>query len=137
MAKAKRIATRSSAPDSSYFTRLGMEVELQRLEEKAAQIRAWLAKAPAAAKAAVQRLTGSGNGTSGGRKPKRTMSADARRRISEAQKARWAKQKGQSAAAGSNGPSTPKPRPQRGRPAAAATPATPARSRGMKARHEM
>jgi len=34
-----------------------------------------------------------------GRPRKRTMSAEARRRISEAQKARWAKQKAESAAA--------------------------------------
>ena len=38
-------------------------------------------------------------GTPRRRRRKRTMSADARRRISEAQKARWAKQKGEAAAA--------------------------------------
>ena len=35
------------------------------------------------------------NGAGGPKRRKRTMSADARRRISEAQKARWAKQKGE------------------------------------------
>jgi hypothetical protein len=34
----------SLAHDSSYFTRLGMEVELRQLEENAAQIRAWLGR---------------------------------------------------------------------------------------------
>jgi hypothetical protein len=93
------MATRQSASDSSYFTRLGMEVELQRLEERAAQLRAWLGKLPSRAAAAVRRVAGadgaSSTGPSIGRRRKRTMSAEARRRISEAQKARWAKQKGE------------------------------------------
>ena len=38
------------------------------------------------------------NGAAGPSRRKRTMSADARRRISEAQKARWAKQKGEAEA---------------------------------------
>lgn len=136
---AKRTATRSAAADSSYFTRLGMEVELQRLEEKAAQIRAWLANTPAAARAAVKRLTGSGldSTPSRGRKRKRTMSAEARKRISDAQKARWAKQKGEPAAtpsAGASTTTTATTKAPRGRGAVAAPPA---RTRGMKARHEM
>jgi len=120
---AKRTTTRSPAPDSSYFTRLGMEVELQRLEEKAAQLRAWLGKVPGRARAAVQALTGAASADASptrGRKRKRTMSADARRRISEAQKARWAKQRGQTAAATgstvSEAPTTA-PKAKRGRPA--------------------
>ena len=93
--------TRSSSNvDSSYFTRLGMEVELQRLEEKAAQIRAWLGKTSARGPG---RPPASADGASSpaalkGRKRKRTMSAEARRRISEAQKARWAKQRGEAVA---------------------------------------
>jgi hypothetical protein len=83
-----------------------MEVELQRLEEKAAQIRAWLGRLPARVRRQVKGITG-GNAkvkaaaspTTSGRKIKRTMSAQARRRISEAQKARWAKQKRVQAAA--------------------------------------
>jgi hypothetical protein len=87
------MATRQSTSDSSYFTPLGMEVELQRLEERATQLRAWLGKLPGRAAAAVRRVAGA-DGTSSpstGRR-KRTMSAEARKRISEAQKARWAKQ---------------------------------------------
>ena len=86
----------SQTSDSSYFTRLGMEVELQRLEERAAQLRAWLGKLPARAAAAVRRVAGAdGASPSTRRRRKRTMSAEARKRISEAQKARWAKQKGE------------------------------------------
>jgi hypothetical protein len=40
------------------------------------------------------------HGTRGRRRGRRRMSADARRRISEAQKARWAKQRGDGAASG-------------------------------------
>ena len=94
---AKRQSPQTS--DSSYFTRLGMEVELQRLEERAAQLRAWLGRLPSRAAAAARRVAGaegaSSPATSTGRRRKRTMSAEARRRISEAQKARWAKQKGE------------------------------------------
>jgi hypothetical protein len=82
-----------------------MEVELQRLEEKAAQIRAWLGRLPARVRKKVQGLTGGSDGAvamSGarGRRRKRKMSAEARRRISETQKARWPKQRGEQAAAG-------------------------------------
>jgi len=96
----------SSVNDSSYFTRLGMEVELRNLEEKAAQIRKWLGQLPGRVRKQVQALiSASPDGASpstaarGRRRRRRTMSADARRRISEAQKARWAKQKGEQAAA--------------------------------------
>ena len=91
---AKRQSSRAS--DSSYFTRLGMEVELQRLEERAAQLRAWLGKLPARAAAAVRRVAGTDGASSPStrRRRKRTMSVEARKRISEAQKARWAKQRG-------------------------------------------
>jgi len=86
MAKQK---TDSWGQDSSYFTRLGMEVELQRLEEKAAHIRAWLERTPARGPG---RPAASADGASSPthstrRSRKRKMSADARRRISEAQKA--------------------------------------------------
>lgn len=99
---AKRTVTASSATqDSSYFTRLGMEVELRNLEEKAAQIRKWLGQP---AKRGPGRPPASADGASPTsattrRRKKRTMSADARRRISEAQKARWAKQRGEAASA--------------------------------------
>jgi hypothetical protein len=84
----------SEAADPSYLAHLGMEVELQRLEEKAAEIRAWLRRLPARVKDKVQGLTGgSADGVAAaaltqGRRRKRKMSAEARRRISEAQKAR-------------------------------------------------
>jgi hypothetical protein len=42
------------AQDSFYFTHLGMEVELQRLEEKAAQIRAWLGRPLARSQERIQ-----------------------------------------------------------------------------------
>ena len=91
---AKRQSSRTS--DSSYFTRLGMETELQRLEERAAQLRAWLGKLPARAAAAVRRVAGGDGGSpSTRRRRRRKMSAEARKRISDAQKARWAKQKGE------------------------------------------
>src|SRR4029450_2057792 len=92
---AKRQSSRTS--DSSYFTRLGMETELQRLEERAAQLSAWLGKLPARAAAAVRRVAGADGGSSPstGRRRRRKMSAEARKRISDAQKARWAKQKGE------------------------------------------
>jgi hypothetical protein len=99
--------TGSSTHDSSYFTRLGMEVELQRLEERAAQIRAWLGRLPGRMRERVQRLTGGSANRVGaapaarGRRRKGRMSAEARRRISEAQKARWAKQKGDQTATAS------------------------------------
>jgi hypothetical protein len=97
---AKRQSSQTS--DSSYFTRLGMEVELQRLEERAAQLRAWLGKLPARAAAAVRRVAGADEApsTSTRRRRKRTMSAEARKRISDAQKARWAKQKGEAPSTG-------------------------------------
>jgi hypothetical protein len=101
---AKRTRQASTDRDSSYFTRLGMELELQRLEEKAEQIRAWLGRLPARVREKVQGLTGGpATGVAAapaarGRRRKRKMSAEARRRISEAQKARWAKQKGEQAA---------------------------------------
>ena len=92
---AKRQFLRTS--DSSYFTRLGMETELQRLEERAAQLRAWLGKLPARAAAAVRRVAGADEASSPStrRRRRRKMSAEARKRISDAQKARWAKQKGE------------------------------------------
>ena len=93
------MAKRQSTADSSYFTRLGMEVELQRLEERAAQLRAWLGKLPSRAAAAVRKVAGADGASfpaaSTRRRRKRTMSADARKRISAAQKARWAKQRGE------------------------------------------
>lgn len=48
----------------------------------------------------------SANGTTAPGRRKRTMSADARKRISEAQKARWAKQKGAADAATASGTAT-------------------------------
>ena len=50
--------------------------------------------------AAIQKLVGSkrGNYAGGGRRPRRKLSAAARRRISLAQKARWAKVRSQKAA---------------------------------------
>lgn len=95
---AKRSNTQSTTTqDSSYFTRLGMEVEVQRLEEKAAQIRAWLGRLPA--RGPVRPATFVDGGVSpfrpSRRRRKGTMSAEARKRISEAQKARWAKQRGE------------------------------------------
>jgi hypothetical protein len=98
------MAKRQSSPqvgrDSSYFTRLGMETELQRLEERAAQLRAWLAKLPGRAAAAVRRVAGADRGSSPstGRRRRRKMTAEARQRISDAQKARWAKQRGEQSA---------------------------------------
>ncbi len=93
--------------DSAYYERLGMEVELERLEKQAAEIRQRLQRYPSRI---LQRLQVAGLGATdqgpqegqdaaiipGARpgKRKRTMSAEARRRISEAQKARWAKQRG-------------------------------------------
>jgi hypothetical protein len=94
---AKRQSSQTS--DASYFTRLGIEVELQRIEERAAQLRAWLGRLPSRAAAAVRRVAGA-DGTSSAapstrRRRMRTMSTEARKRISDAQKARWAKQKGE------------------------------------------
>ena len=98
------MAKRQSTSDSSYFTRLGMEVELQRLEERAAQLRAWLGKLPT--RGPVRPATFVDGGVSpfrsSRRRLKRTMSAEARQRISEAQKARWAKQKGELATTASD-----------------------------------
>ena len=91
---AKRQSSQTS--DASYFTRLGIETELQRLEERAAQLRAWLGKLPARAVAAVRGVAGADRASfSTRRRRKRTMSAEARKRISDAQKARWGKQKGE------------------------------------------
>jgi hypothetical protein len=55
---AKRQSLQAVGRDSSYFTCLGMEVELQQLEERAAQIRAWLRRLPARLREKVQVLTG-------------------------------------------------------------------------------
>lgn len=92
---AKRQSSQTS--DSSYFTRLGMETELQRLEERAAQLRAWLGKLPSRAAAAVRKVAGADGASSPSTRRRRRgkMSAEARKRISDAQKARWAKQKGE------------------------------------------
>ena len=95
---AKRQSSQRS--DSSYFTRLGMETELQRLEERAAQLRAWLGKLPARAAAAVRRVASADKTSSSSTRRRRKMSAEARKRISDAQKARWAKQKGEATSTG-------------------------------------
>lgn len=60
---------------------------------------------------AIEGLNGRGAGnTANGTRPKRTMSAAARKRIAEAQRARWAKFKKQSPAANAKGSTSISPR---------------------------
>lgn len=101
--------------DSSYFQRLGMQVELERLEKRASELRTWLSRLPARIRRRVQvpefggLLDTGGRQASGaargrGRRGRRRMSAEARKRISDAQKARWATKK---AAAGGEAAAAP------------------------------
>jgi hypothetical protein len=99
--------------DSSYFERLGMQVELERLQKQAAEIRDRLQRYPARI---LKRLNiaglaqaqdgneGDTSGTIHHRSGKRTRSAETRRRMSAAQRARWAKRRG-----GSPGGQSPAP----------------------------
>jgi len=136
---AKRTSYQSSVRDSGYYERLGMQAELERLQQQADEIRAQLRKYPShilrQAQASGALNTSDHTGTSSARSGRaaaaapraRTMSAAARKRISDAQKARWAKQRaaggGQSPAPGATeGDRGAK---KRGRPSAAATRRTP------------
>ena len=89
----------------------GIEAAIEKLQRQAAELRSIVGATAAAAKAVVRGAGRSGGGgdhvpfplDEGDSTPphgrKRTMSVEARRRISEAQKARWAKQKGAATAA--------------------------------------
>ena len=102
MAKRQRIDK-----DTARYALSGIEAAIEKLQHQAAELRSIVGASAAAAKAVV-----GGAGRAGGKGDhvpfpsdegdstpphgrNRTMSADARRRISEAQKARWAKQKGE------------------------------------------
>jgi len=73
-------------PDLLQAALVGFEVEKQRIEAKIAELRAILGSAPVPATRSA--------------KPKRTLSAAARKRIAEAQKQRWAKFRSEAHAAG-------------------------------------
>lgn len=111
---AKRSSYQPVVRDSAYYERIGLQVELERLQKQADEIRAQLQRYPvrilqraqATAGAAPQGdVTSARRGGGAGVRP-RTMSAAARKRISDAQKARWAKQRaaggGQSPAPGAS-----------------------------------
>lgn len=70
---------------------VGYDIEKQKVEEKIREIRAQLAGVKTGAKAAA-------NG--GAPRPRRTLSAAARKRIAEAQRKRWAEQHKRMAQAG-------------------------------------
>jgi hypothetical protein len=111
---AKQQSYQSIVRDSAYYQRLGMEVELDRLQKQADDIRLQLRRYPAhiLERARISELRNARTATppsSGGGNQQRTggaryMSAAARKRISDAQKARWAKHRathgGQSPAPG-------------------------------------
>ena len=90
------LAWATQKSDSSSFIHLGMEVELQRLEDKAAQSRAWLGRPPGRGPVRPATFVNGGVSTlhSSRRRRKHTMSAEARKRISEAQKAGWGEAEG-------------------------------------------
>jgi hypothetical protein len=112
---AKRTSYQSIIRDSGYYERLGMQVELERLQKQADDIRLQLARYPARILDRAQ-ISGLGQTASRSgaardasaqlRTGTRTMSAAARKRISDAQKARWARQRaaggGQSPAPGAS-----------------------------------
>lgn len=108
---AKRSSFHTVIRDSAYYERIGLQVELERLQKQADEIRAQLQRYPARI---MQRAQGTSEarlsagapvrGAGDVHRRQRTMSAAARKRISDAQKARWAKQRaaggGQSPAPG-------------------------------------
>jgi hypothetical protein len=88
--------------DSSYFERLGMQVEVERLQKQAAEIRDRLQRYPARILkrlniAGLGHTQDSGHGDTAATAQQRsgtfTRSAETRRRMSAAQRARWAKRK--------------------------------------------
>ena len=93
--------------DIARYALSGIEAAIEKLQRQAAELRSIVGASAAAAKAVVGGAERSGRkgdhlpfpldegDTTPPHGRKRTMSPDARRRISEAQKARWAKQKGQ------------------------------------------
>jgi hypothetical protein len=99
MARTQRLTAR----DSSYFERLGMAVELERLQKQATDIRDRLARYPARI---LRQLGIGGNGRSQDadrqsaitatdeQRRKWRFSAETRRRMALAQQARWAKKRG-------------------------------------------
>ena len=108
---AKRSQLRPGVRDSAYYERIGLQVEMDRLVKQAAELRRRLQKFPAWVRDRLQ-VPASGEAQSRATvksvaaKPARrkgVMSAEGRRRIAEAQRARWAKHRaasgGQSAAA--------------------------------------
>ena len=108
---AKRTSYQPVVRDSAYYERIGLQVELERLQKQADELRAQLQRYPARI---LQRAQVSSEGRQAGETParlpadkptgERMMSAAARKRISDAQKARWAKHRatggGQSPAPG-------------------------------------
>lgn len=106
-------------PEFARYALSGIEAAIEKLQRQAAELRSIVGASAAGVKAAVGGGGGRPTGTKGHRvspghpsslvldrpatvpgveggpesRPKRTMSVEARRRISEAQKARWAKQK--------------------------------------------
>ena len=114
MAKRRRIDS-----ELARYALQGIEAAIEKLQRQAAELRRSAGKVTArgndrgdfARRAAAPMPSGADlAGLTGPRK--RTMSADARRRISEAQKKRWAKQK----AAGSPAAGTPRGRKPAGTP---------------------
>jgi hypothetical protein len=117
---AKRSSYQSLSRDSAYYERIGMQAELERLQKQADEIRAQLRRYPAHILRQAEasgafyspsetssrslRSTRSAGAPAAAQGRTRSMSAAARKRISDAQKARWAKQRatggGQSPAPG-------------------------------------
>ena len=95
----ERLAKRLS-PEFRKYAVVGAEQRLLQLAEEAAEIFAIFPELRGPGRGFMSRVRGgadrgrpAGNASKPARKRRRTMSADARRRISEAQKKRWAKQK--------------------------------------------
>ena len=85
------MARRSAQDDLTAYALAGLQAEIDRLTAIQRQLQTRTGLPPASSQNLVQEASVRGH-----RRPpirRRTMSAEARRRISEAQKARWARQK--------------------------------------------
>lgn len=100
--------------DLARYALQGIEAAIEKLQRQAADLRRTLGVTSASRRTdlmgGVVTVEETASGRFGGGIRKRTMSAEARKRISDAQKARWARHRGQGA--GEKSQPTPRTRPQ-------------------------
>ena len=80
----------SSRPDKSILEAAlqGLEAQRDKLEEQISQVRGMLGRGPG--RPAKNTRVAAASGSDGSTRPKRVLSAEARKRIAAAQKKRWA-----------------------------------------------